>query len=358
MNWTIRTTPFASSPKKTLYLHIGLPKTGTTYVQNWLGVNRNWLAERQTWSPSRDIYAHRLAVEYITDTRRRSRSDAIEILKTPLHDAALELANWVKDSRFTSAVVSSEYFFETDPRVVAESLPRIGPVKLKIVMVLRRQDRLIESSYNQEVKAMGITEALPPPHYQPELDWLKLFERWSDAFGEGNIAVVNYDKAMKDRSLLFGFCRAIGLAAELECSDGLTEPEHRNESLPSDLLEFKRLVNAYPACNIEGWLLDAARAGIGGPPFRLRPELARQYLSHYTAQNATLARRLYGSDASNLFDIDDLDTAPDGDDATNGLTVEIVARLLAHLASSNIALLSAMSKRQDDMEKRLADLVK
>jgi hypothetical protein len=67
---------------KTLTLHIGLPKTGTTYIQGWLQARRAALADVGVWVPARSIFAHRLACEFIADTRRAARGDVVHIKET------------------------------------------------------------------------------------------------------------------------------------------------------------------------------------------------------------------------------------------------------------------------------------
>ena len=129
---------------KYLYLHIGLPKTGSTYLQQWLTLNRVALAGARMWVPSRPILPHRVAVEYITDTRRASRPDAVRIKEVAFEDAQAELVAALRDPRFDAGILSSEYFCECPPKEVA-ALRKIAPeAEIRVVLFLRRQDRLLE----------------------------------------------------------------------------------------------------------------------------------------------------------------------------------------------------------------------
>lgn len=314
---------------KNLYLHIGLPKTGTTNIQEWLSGNRAALASARVWVPANPIYAHRLATEWITDARRLEKSDVVSIRQIPFTVARNDLATAVKNPNFVSGIISSEYFFECPPREVERLRAVTGDDQIIIVLFLRRQDRLIESGYNQGVKAMAVAGTLGPPRYQEKLNWLKLFESWAQVFGEKNIRIVNYDIVAKSEQLLPAFFAAVELPEELRRATRSVIDAGRNQSLPANLLEFKRLANALGEFGLEGWLYRAVEAGIRGPSFRLPPQIARQHLAFYAESNRELAHRLGMPDASELFPVSDLGDGPAGADLTNHLPIETLAQLLA-----------------------------
>jgi hypothetical protein len=341
---------------KTLTLHIGLPKTGTTYIQGWLQANRAALAAAGTWVPSRQIFAHRLAAELIYDPRRAARSDVVNIRGTPFEAARDDLVRGLQDDRFRHAIVSSEYFFETDPQHVA-SLRDLAPgTQVRIVVYLRRQDRIIESGFNQEVKAMRATSQIAAGAYQPKLDWLRLFESWSAVFGETNVALLNFDLASRSGSILTEFCRASGLMEPPAGTAPATSDQSRNESLPANLLEFKRLANMVANTDLEDFLHHAVKSGIGGPGFRLTPEAARAHLAHYADSNRDLARRLGRPSGEPLFPEDDLNGQPQGIDLTGRLPLKTVAQLLALQIQRSADQAAAASARIGALEREVAEL--
>jgi hypothetical protein len=338
---------------KTLTLHIGLPKTGTTYIQGWLQANRVALAAAGTWVPSRQIYAHRLAAEFINDPKRTARSDVAHIRGTSFEAAQNDLVRGLRDDRFQQAIVSSEYFFESDPPQVA-SLRDLAPgTQMRIVVYLRRQDRIIESGYNQEVKAMGATSRIAAGAYQRKLDWLRLFESWAAVFGEANVTLLNFDLASRSGEVLGEFCRAAGLVAPAGAAPALTD-QSRNESLPANLLEFKRLANMVASTDLEEFLHQAVKAGIGGEGFRLAPEAARAHLAHYADGNRELARRLGRPAGEPLFPEDDLDGQPAGLDLTGRLPLKTVAQLLALHIQQTANQAAAAAARISALEQELA----
>ncbi|HTQ35281.1 MAG TPA: hypothetical protein VMI30_14030 [Stellaceae bacterium] len=316
---------------KSLYLHIGLPKTGSTYLQQWLTLNRTVLAEAKVWVPAQPLLAHRVAAEFIADERRAARQDVKQIKTVSFGEARDQIGLAVADPRFASGILSSEYFCECPPREVTALREVTGAAVIYVVLFLRRQNRLLESGYNQEVKAMGATHVIGPPRYSPRADWLVLYESWAAAFGEKNLRFVNYDVVAARRELLPAFLKAVDLPAELAANTRTDIADSQNQSLPANLLEFKRLANALGDLGLEQWLYRAIGAGMSGPTFRLPPEIARQHLALYAESNRKLARRLGMTDGDDLFPAADLaDVAPGrGADLTDHLPIETVAQLLA-----------------------------
>jgi hypothetical protein len=275
-----------------IFLHIGLPKTGSTYIQQWLMANRAGLAGIGTWVPARPIFAHRLAAEYIAHAGRASRPDVLKIKQTPFEAAQSDLEAATVAPGVNTGIISSEYFFECQPRDVEPLKRLVGDLPITIVAFLRRQDRLIESGYNQEVKAMGTSSLLSRPKYAERLNWLRLYERWGDVFGEDNIRVVNFDLAAQSKTLLAAFCAAAEIPENFLAGSKTNKDDGLNESLPANLLEFKRLANVYGEFGLNRFLDRAMKAGIPTPPFRLNPDIARAHVALYADSNRELAKRL------------------------------------------------------------------
>jgi hypothetical protein len=336
---------------KTLTLHIGLPKTGTTFIQGWLQASRPKLAELGVWVPTRQIFAHRLACEFIADARRAARADVVHIRDTDYTMARDDLALGLRQARVSHAILSSEYFFEAEPRQVAALRDAAPDLAVRIIAFLRRQDRIIESGYNQEVKAMGATGTIGAAAYQKKLDWLRLFDQWAAVFGQANVALMNFDLAGRAGGVLAEFCRAAGLPPDLAAG---ADDRARNESLPANLLEFKRMANMVAGTgqdgSVEAFVASAMEAGIGGPAFRLSPEAARAHLAHYAQSNRALADRLGSPAGEPLFPEHDLQGEAAGADLTGRLPQETIAQLLAlHIRQT-----ARLTARIEALERELA----
>lgn len=335
-----------------IILHIGLPKTGTSYLQKILGEHRAKLLAHGTWVSSRPIFAHRFAVETITDAARAGQADVLKIKEADLDAARDDLARAVADPSIKRAVVSSEYFFEGDAQRARALFEPFGAAKLQVVVYLRRQDRLIESGYNQEVKAMGHREPPRQPVYTPRLDWSVVLGAWAEAFGEGNLAAIGYDNAAATHSIVDRFFAAIGApvpAAATTAASDASPPI--NEGLPADLLEFKRLANTFGEFGLDRWLYQAMSASRWSDKFRFTRDMAGRFLEIYGPSNDEVTRRYLSGNRSELALDEPLEDERQGTNFTGALPAETVAKLLAlHLkeameferaANSRIAKLEA-----------------
>lgn len=312
-----------------LVLHIGLPKTATTYLQHWLCHNRKQLAEHGVWAPSRTIIPHRLAVEAITNDSVRTRDDVTAIRKTDYATALAEVAEGLSDHRIETAAVSSEYFYEAEPRLVRSQLSdRLG-VATRIIVVLRRQDRLIESGYNQSVKAMGTRDKFHVPGYLHTLDWYRLVGMWGETFGADRINVLNYENSRRRGTVLADFLACIDKRLAAVNLDAFSPPPRaRNESLPADLLEFKRIANALGEFGLQHWLYRLIDEGHSGPEFRLPEEAARKVIALYQESNDRLAREVLNLDGP-LFPDYGSEGEGEGVDLSGKLPIEALASVVA-----------------------------
>src|SRR5450759_4610148 len=107
---------------KPVYLHIGLPKTGTTAVQNWLERHSSALREKGIFTFNRVALAHRLAAEGIVNLERRAEPDIVEILTCDWERVQAELRKAVSDDKIRKIVISSEYFSIADASAVRQKL--------------------------------------------------------------------------------------------------------------------------------------------------------------------------------------------------------------------------------------------
>ncbi len=167
-------------------LHIGVPKTASTYIQNFLRENRLKLAEHGVFVPTKPIYPHRLATFFLTSDYWRARPDVIEIEKTPFDTALLDARQCFDDPRCRHLIISSEYFYYVDPaHAVAKLRDVFGPeLELKVIVYIRDQASLILSGDNQDVKRLAKTAPRPTPHYSTMYDWRALLDLWSEQVGQ------------------------------------------------------------------------------------------------------------------------------------------------------------------------------
>ena len=250
-----------------IYLHAGLPKTGTTTLQNWLGENAPRLRAEGIFTFSKAELAHRLAVEGITSPERKAKQDIAAILKWQLEDAQAELRRAKRDKKISRIVLSSEYFSVADPAMVRQQLSTMSLDQVKIIIVLRRQDRLIESSYNQDVKTSEFTQTIVKAAYHASYDWDILASSWAKVFSPENLILRRYlDYVPAKGGIVSQIFGKLDPALAKLAKEHPPIEERSNASLPAALIEFKRLANLAGAPNLLALLEKASQLGVGGPP--------------------------------------------------------------------------------------------
>jgi hypothetical protein len=209
----------ANSPR--IVVHIGAPKTASTYLQRRLRADPNHLRKHGIYVPVISLVAEMagnaklLATALsrrpsLTFQRAFSKIDVSALDPTRL--VAELLQDWRADSE--SVVLSAENFRPNHARRLRVLLPKTAPCV--VVFFVRRQDRWIDSYFNQMVKTNEINEDIST--FVARLcdtdgerlcrpDWFAHYEAWRDAFGD--CKVVFYDEVASD---VFGaFIAAAGL---------------------------------------------------------------------------------------------------------------------------------------------------
>ena len=308
----------------TLCLHIGMPKTGTTSFQNWLATNSDVFRNSGVFVFSRPLFAHRFAVEAITSTAIRERNDVRQILQCDFNEVRQELANAISQNNFEFLLISSEYFCEADPMYVKSMVPPSHSVK--VVAVLRRQDRYIESSYNEEVRA-GRTRRLEAPKYWPHFDWWRVLSEWEHSFSLKAVKPLVYEDVIaRDAPLglqiLHTFDPKLCEIARTQCN----REQRANPSISAQLVEMQRLANFFhlPIVRLVG---EAGQEALRGPEFRLDSRVAKQWVEVYRESNRRLAQ-VFGLSRKELFPEEDLNSGSRGADCTGKLSPRLIAKLL------------------------------
>lgn len=177
--------------KKTLYIHIGTGKTGTTALQDFFLTNRDTLKESGIEYANSGLLKnnhHLICRNYLRKDKKVQ--DNIDVNLSALN---LEIKNSTSDI----FLVSSEYFpglsideiFEIKNKIEAKVIP---------IVYLRRQDEFLESWYAQIVKAYQNRDSI---YLLKErlikdgiFDYLTLTENWSQVNDDKNIIVRPYEK--------------------------------------------------------------------------------------------------------------------------------------------------------------------
>ena len=207
---------------KTVVLHIGAPKTGTTYLQQVLWHNRKRLAEQGVGYPFTSAREHFAATMDLRQARWGGRHD-------PAWDGAWErVAGRVREWPGARAVISNELLGAATADQIARAVAAVQPAQVEVVFTARDLARQLPSEWQEQVrhnKAAGLDEMLddlvalsdtsdlPPDAMFWRLhDPLRVLRPWADAVGAGHVLVVTVPPPGAPHDVLWRrFATAIGV---------------------------------------------------------------------------------------------------------------------------------------------------
>lgn len=191
-----------------LILHVGMPKTGSSFIQGVLNKNHRIIEDNYSIRFLGGIAPHALACHLISDENLISRSD-INNLKGKYTSEIKELLN-KKASNSELVFISSEYFVLCDINGIIDYFSPIFE-SIEVVVTVRRQDKLIASGYNQDVKALGrISNLTWSAQSSNIMNYWEYCEGW-DSKGIPVVAI-DYDLVKKEKSgLLRAFMKILNV---------------------------------------------------------------------------------------------------------------------------------------------------
>ena len=208
---------------KTLYIHIGTPKTGTTTIQQFLKHNANLLLSKGIYYPE---FPKELDNAFILPAECTGE-DSLEgnVGWLPRSECSPNQIRDIIHEKFNTAnkvLLSSECIWgETRDKysflqnLVAED------VQVKVIVYLRKQIDFLESQYRECIRVLELTACVedacnPDKHIIDgiieNLDYYRVLESMAKAIGKENIIVRPYERSQfKNNSLLDDFLDTIGL---------------------------------------------------------------------------------------------------------------------------------------------------
>lgn len=197
---------------RTIHLHIGAHKTGTTTVQHFFHSNRARLAALGYLYPNacRYQYAqHRLAFAL------KEMKDWAKLDVPDFQAEAEDLRAEIDSADLPNVIVSSEEFFALSAARIGQLAAAFAGFEVKILAVLRRPDELFASIYNQKVKdpkngfKVDYARFLADPRsLSTDLRFEEMLANWAHVFGPDAITAMCYE-AHPDAVKLV--CRALDL---------------------------------------------------------------------------------------------------------------------------------------------------
>lgn len=308
---------------KTLYLHIGTPKTGTTAIQTFCWDNREVLAKNGYCYPMfdfpfRTIQPYRnghFLVSRLYDRNKERRYGEEEQIVNEGMQQVLSLFQ-----KYDKVILSDEGIWNRGHLADTNCWQRLKEhimsqdIAVKVIVYLRRQDDFLFSWWNQQVKEgirhasvmdwKTVVEKLP----YIQLDYCNILKQIAEYIGKENITVRVYDrKAFLGGSIYSDFLDAVQLNYTEEYQ---VMPKLQNPSLTKTDIEMKRILNTLPGLDKRGYeffrkvLTDMSSEAMPETSKKgmFSEEESEQFLSSYKEGNAWIAEEYM--DGKELFDYD------------------------------------------------------
>ena len=234
----------------TIFLHLGLHKTGTTFLQRTFLQNRDTLGRHGVLFPETGLIT-RLARPGAPDSLSGHTmfGAGLRGAHSDLFDALLDsLAREIATENPRAVLLTSETFLEPphtiDPLRVLDTLGQLGQVKPLIY--LRRQDHYAESLYKEMLCWARPRLTVGPGGFVRDFGdrWLDFASRlapWQACFAPEDLILRSYEDARAGVGLLADVCDVLGLPGPQQLD--LAPDRVIYPSLRPDLINVQRAVN-------------------------------------------------------------------------------------------------------------------
>ena len=248
---------------KTLFLHIGTAKTGTSAIQKFCAHNRKTLIEKgysYPVFPAQYAYTPKnhngyfLRIEKIDDNNESMFWKCMDVLRDAFENCP-------------NAIISDEGMWRAGQKrhkLISETMKKEG-YQVKVIVYLRRQDEYLISKWKQFVKwgyfastqrekdavadkfqqDGGLWETfLQYSKTDTMMDYSLTLKKLEKVYGKENIIVKRYDRnSFPDGSICADFLQTIGLELTEEYNDSDIQA---NGGLTPNTAEIQRILNTIP----------------------------------------------------------------------------------------------------------------
>lgn len=306
-----------------LVLHVGLPKTATTSIQEFMCVNGETLIRKE-------------GIYFKPDDLRYSRQNVIlsRALIGPANgikrfgdvtipDGQKYIQGLMRDAQGLGCerlILSAEQFSRAGLNINAKESGTVSDLsflkeifsEVVVVMSVRRQDEWIESLYNQIIKppyakgGLGIDAFIEQAERMRRMDYFYQAEMWSAVFGDENILILPFERGQIEVSPTINFFMSLGVDVSGAVYKSATEVLNPSLSVNSHMILKMVSENNLDSCPDE-LMRDRLYAYERNHDYDIRYtkfmscELAENILEHYRESNRMLAKKYLNRDDGVLF---------------------------------------------------------
>lgn len=241
----------------TLYLHIGMPKTGTSYIQSTLKLNYEKLKEKGYAYPlslkvgkySSTRNARFLIQKYVDENGKRDKEKEQEIWDTYFDRISSLFKTYDK------MILSEEGIWNLGAKRDKKFWKKLKSeldsrnIDYKIIAYVRRQDLFAQSHWAQKVREYETREFKEYINGKNimRLEYYTRVKTIADIMGKENLDIRAYEKQQwggTKNNLVSDFFEAVGLEFNEDFQE--LEKSTSNISLGGVYLDYKRYMNKYP----------------------------------------------------------------------------------------------------------------
>ncbi len=302
----------------TVYLHIGMPKTGTTAIQNFLSDNSEALKKHGICFPDFGLRYSRVGLprngHFLVKVKM---SDSGNLCEDAAYADYQSVLNRLEDlSHHYDQIILSDEDLWRSKRELPEFWCRLKKdlknqgLDLCILVYLRRQDNFVQSIYRQKVKRFKTTlsfhDFLEDFDRVYPLDYYSYMAMLSNCVGKENLMIRIYEREQylgKEHNLFSDFLNIFSLSLE----DGFEiKNQLYNLSQSDTRLELQRALSPLPKPYKNKILMEALYSfpedgtELEKTSF-FKPGEQSAYLAGFSESNARLARDYLGRENSVLF---------------------------------------------------------
>ncbi len=202
-----------SSKKKTIYLHIGVPKTASSTIQKGLFIFRNKLMGNGYYYPKSGL----IGTNHKNIFFELCSMPDHKIKYQPGNGSLKDLVEEIKKSNFKNYIISVEHFSLLKLPEINNLKYALNLFEVNVIVYLRRQDKVIQSGWTQNAKRMVFKKSLGEIiseelgnsnsvyHYE------YLLNQWAAAFGKPNIVVRIFEPERLKGNIFHDFLYTCGI---------------------------------------------------------------------------------------------------------------------------------------------------
>lgn len=226
--------------KKTIFIHIGPHKTGTTTIQSNLYLNENVLLSSGVLCPKSGRTSKTTAANHnLAWELRKKKNSRFDKDKGTWSDFIDEVKShpWI-----SKVIISSEDFSLLSTSQIEEIRKKTINYNVKVIIYLRRQDEALQSTWVQQIKFFPkltnpFSEWVEMNDYQAKnLNYLKIIKNWENIFGRKNIILRLLDPNSFQGTLFSDFLKLCNIQIE-----NIKEGPKKNVSPGAKTIEAIRL---------------------------------------------------------------------------------------------------------------------